>query len=462
MGYRIRHFDTESKFCQHLSLEALERVVPLCTIQAIVQQHGPQRTRERKLNPTATVLVVIAMHLFSFCCLEQVLHKIAQGLRFVWSDPDIALPNPSALSYRRYQLGAKPVVALFHEVCVPFATEHTPAAFLFGLRLMAIDATIEDVPDTPENARAFGRSEGGRGQSGFPQVQGVYLCECGTHAIVDAGFWPVHTSERVGGFRVLRWVRAGMLVMWDRGFHDFEMVRQVRKRKAHVLGRIPAQVQPQILRRLGDGSYLGWLLPSDYKRRKAGERILVRLIAYTFTDPALPGYEIVHRLITTLLDPEQAPASELACAYHERWEVEITIDEVDTHLRLVGRPLRSLKPVGVIQELYGVLIAHYAVRFLMHEAALEAGIDPDRLSYVHAVRVLQGALVEFAMVAPDQRDALYTRLLRDIARVRLPKRRPRCNPRVVKRKMSKFHLKRPADGPSPQPKRPFRESIALI
>ena len=157
MGYSIRHLDAESKFCQHLSLDALERAVPLGTIQAIVEEHGPQGTRDRKLNPTATVLVVIAMHLFSFCSLEQVLQKIAQGLRFVWSDPDIALPTASALSYRRYQLGAKPIVARYHQVCVPFATPDTPGAFLFGLRLMALDGTIEDVPDTPENARALDR-----------------------------------------------------------------------------------------------------------------------------------------------------------------------------------------------------------------------------------------------------------------------------------------------------------------
>lgn len=253
-----------------------------------------------------------------------------------------------------------------------------------------------------------------------------------------------------------------MLVMWDRGFHDYDMLARARRRDAHVLGRLPAHVKPQRTGTLSDGSYLAYLQPSDYQRRKQGERLLVRIVEYTLTDPALPGYGETHRLVTTLLDPDSCPALDLACAYHERWEIEVVIDEVDTHQRLVGRPLRSLKPVGVIQELYGLLIAHYAVRFLMHEAARQADLDPDRLSFVHALRVIADAIPEFQMVTLDQLDQLHARLLQDIADGRIPERRQRSNPRVVKRKMSNFRLKRPEHQNWPQPTLSFRQSVALI
>jgi len=327
---------------------------------------------------------------------------------------------------------------------------------------MAIDGTTEDVPDTPANVRAFGRHTGARGDSAFPQVQGVYVIECGTHAIVDAGFWPCHTSERLGGLRLLRSVHAGMLLLWDRGFHSFDMAQRTRAQGAHFLSRLPSHVQLKPLQRLPDGSYLASLAPADYQRRKRGEHLVVRVITYTCTDPARPGYGETHRLMTSLLDAERYPALELACAYHERWEIELTIDEIDTHQRLVRHPLRSQKPVGVIQELYGLLVAHYVVRRVMHDAALQAGLDPDRLSFINAVRLICDAIPEFQMVAPEQQPQLYARLLRDIARYRLPERDTRINPRVVKRKMSNFHLKRAEHRQWPQPSMTFRAAVALL
>lgn len=462
MGYRLREFGAESKFIKELTLEAFGRVVPVGEVQAVIQETGTQEERTRKLHMVAVIFVVIAMGIYTRLSIGDVMRKVARGLRFVWRDPCIRLPKDSAVAYRRYQLGARPLVSLFHRVCRPMATPATPGAFLFGLRLMAIDGTVEDTPDTPENDAVFGRQHGSRGDSAFPQVQGVYLAECGTHAIVDAGFWPYRVSERVGGFRMLRSVEPGMLLMWDRGFHDYDMVARTLERGAQVLSRLPSSVKPKRIRSLPDGSYLAYLLPSEYQRRKRGERQLVRIVEYTITDPALSGYGETHRLLTTLLDPETCSALELAWAYHERWEIELVIDEVDTHQRLAGRPLRSLKPIGVIQELYGLLIAHYAVRSLMHDAALEVDLDPDRLSFVHALRVIADAIPEFQMVALDQREHLYARLLQDIADSRLPKRRPRSNPRVVKRKMSNFRLKRPEHQHWPQPTRPFRQSVAVI
>ena len=188
----------------------------------------------------------------------------------------------------------------------------------------------------------------------------------------------------------------------------------------------------------------------------------MRVIKYTIDDPNRSGHGELHRLITSLLDPDLYPAHTLACEYHQRWEIEITIDEVNTHQRLPNIPLRSQKPVGVIQEAYGLLIAHYAVRAIMHEAALQAGLDPDRLSFINAVQVTRDAIPEFQMTAPEQLPRLYQRLLNDIARHRLPERDNRSNPRVVKRKMSKFKLKRAAHRCWPRPSKPFQEAVAIL
>ncbi len=190
--------------------------------------------------------------------------------------------------------------------------------------------------------------------------------------------------------------------------------------------------------------------------------MLVRIVEYTITDPQLHGYAERHRLVTSLLDPETAPALEIACAYHERWEIELVIDEIDTHQRLVGRPLRSLLPVGVIQELYGLLLAHYALRFLMHQAALAAHLDPDRLSFVHAIEVVQDAISDLQLAAPQHFDQLYQRLLHDIAAIRLPARRFRSNSRVIKQKMSNFALKRTEHYRSYQRDGCFAQVVAII
>jgi len=461
MGFTIREIDAECKFSQSLTIAALDRALPQHTIHAALAQHGIAADRVRTLTLGLTVWLIIALHLYPTVSIGGVVRKVARGLRFIWPDPTLPLPGDSAVAYRRAQLGAPPLVTLFQQVCQPIATPQTRGAFLFGLRVMALDGTTEDVPDTPANAARFGRHRSARGASAFPQLQGVYLVECGTHCVVDAGCWPCHTSERVGGFRLLRSVQRGMLVMGDRGFHDFDMLVATRHRQAHVLSRLPASVQPQVVRALPDGSVLAYLLPAADARRRRGERILVRVISYTSTDPTLPGYGAEHRVITTLLHPRLAPAHDVACADHERWEIELVIDEIDTHQRLVGRTLRSLTPAGVIQERYGVVLAHYAVRVLMHEAALQIEVDVDRLSFVHALEIVRDAVAEFQMVAPEQQGALYARLLADIAAKRLPPRRPRSNARVVKRKMSNFKLKRAAHYQPLTPRGSFREAVLV-
>jgi hypothetical protein len=467
MLFTLRNVAPQRTLCQQLSLDALERAVPLATIRQALHETGASTPRQRKLNLEAIVLLVIAMNLYAQDALGAVLQRITSGLRLLWPEPEPALPRDSALVYRRYQLGARPLAALFRRVCRPIATKDTPGAFLFDLRLMALDGQTLNVPDTQENVAYFGKMEGGRGPSAFAKVRAVYLCELGTHAIVDAGLWPCSVSESVGANRLLRSLGPGMLVQWDRGLWSYERVKAVRRRGTHVLCRLPANIHPVLERPLQDGSRLVWIVPSQQaKGAKHGgkdtERLLVRLIEYTMEEPTLPGYGERYRLITTLLDPDLYPAQELAVAYHERWEIEIALDEIETHQLLAAGPLRSKKPIGVLQEAYGLLIAHFAVRFLMHEAAIRVGVDPDRFSFVRALRLVGEAVHDFAIAAPAVFPRLYERLLEEIACRPLPARRARSNPRVVKRKMSNFDLKRPEHYHRPKLKQSFSEAIVLI
>ncbi len=427
MGYRIRQIEPETKFTELLSIETITRVVPLATIQAILPEYGGAGQRERRLPGWLTVLFCIGMNLLSELSMTGVMEHLMHGTRLIHAADEEAAPTSGAYSQARARLGAKVLERLFKAVCQPLATPATKGAFAYGLRLVALDGSIDEVPDSAANSAYFGRASATRGDSAFPQVQCVYLCECGTHAIFDAAFWPYAVSERRGGKRLLRSVQADMLVMWDRGFHDYDMLSGVRARGAQVLARLPAHVKPERVEVLPDGTWLAYLHPSDPKRRTQ-ERLLVRVIEYTLDDPTRPGHAQPHRVITTLLDPTRYPALELIVLYHERWEVEITLDELKVHQRLLPRPLRSLKPVGVIQELYALLLAHFVVRFIMHEAGLTYDLDPDCLSFVESLRLIRAAIPEFQLVNPSHHDRLWQRLLRDIVRHRLPARRIRTSP----------------------------------
>jgi hypothetical protein len=467
MPFRIRTIGSERNLCDEIDFSAVLRVTPAAVICDALERTGAREIRHRKLPYPAVVLLLIALNIYTDLSIEHTLKKVARPLRFIWPDPEEPMVRDSAFSYRRYALGARPLAALFHDVCRPLATPETPGAFQFGLRLVGIDGTVEDAPNTPENERAFGRHTSGRGEAAFVQLRCVYLVECGTHVVFDAGFWPSRESEWTGAWRLLRSVEEGMLVLLDRLLYGYDFVRAIRERGTHVLVRLKSDIKPKVIRVLKDGSVLARIEPrvglEDWAaRRAAGEHVMVRIITYRYEDPDKPGTFITARLLTTLLDPKQAPAIELVTCYHERWEIELVIDELDTHQRLAGRPLRSKKPVGVIQELYALLIAHYAVRALMFDAAEQEGLDPRRVSFLGTVRILKDALYEFALVSRRQRDDLYARLLREIACELLPERRLRSNPRVVRRKMSKFKLKRPQHAHWPQPQLPFRKRVALI
>ncbi len=387
--------------------------------------------------------------------------QLVLGLRWRWPDPAGLRVSKGALCQARYRLGARPLALLFRRVCQPLAAPATPGAFLFGRRLMAVDGTTLDVPDTPANVRAFGRQPTPRGGCAWPRVQLVALSACGTHAICDAGIWPWDADERAAGRRLRRSVGRGNLLLWDRSFHSCEMIEATRARGAHFLGRVPATVKPLVVRTLADGTPLVRLRPGDHRRRRRGETMLVRLVRYPLDDPARPGHGEEHRLATSLLTPRVAPAAELVLAYHARWEFALAADEVKTPQH-PATPLRSRKPVGVIQEVYALLLAHSAVRAVMVEAAQTADLPPTRLSFLAARRVIREALPDSQRAAPAEHPRRYRQLLTDVAAARLPERDNRSNPRVVKQKMANFQVEGPPHQRWPQPTKASRDAVVLL
>jgi hypothetical protein len=455
MAFSIQQLEDESKLSHALRFEVLEQLCPPELVSELLTRCHAWGKRERNLNQLLVVYYVIALSLFRRLNLAAVLRHLVSGLRWLWSHPCLRLPTAAALVYRRRQLGTPVLRHLFQRVCRPMATEQTKGAFRFGLRLMAIDGTLDEVADTPANALYFGRMSSGKHQSPFPQVRCVYLAEVGTHAIVDAVFAPCRVAEqRLAPLLLSRAVQPGMLVLMDRGIVSAaELSTLVHQQQAHGLARLKAGQYTHAEQVLCDGSYLVTLHPAglpavqvrviEYRIEPHTAERLAEFPSSQNSNPSDPRQ--LHRLVTTLLDPQLAPALELICCYHERWEIEACIDEHKTHLRLSGQPLRSKDPVLVRQELYGLLLAHYIVRWWMHQSACEANLDPDRLSFTHAVEVLDTACYEFALVPREEFPRLQKRLLADLREpsTLLPPRRLRFYPRVVKRAYSSFHRKRP-------------------
>jgi hypothetical protein len=408
------------------------------------------------------VYVLICWTLFLGSTLGAVYAELCSSERYLAEQDPEELPGRGAWVYRRKQVGVQILRRLFVLKCKPLAQPQTPGAFAFGLRLMALDGTYEDVADTPANATYFGRRYSGSPQSPFPQLHCVYLAEVGTHAIVDAMIAPCTTSEHCLAWGLLRSIQAGMLVMTDRGFVGVRFVQALVDRGAQFLGRIPGNVFTHKQEILPDGSYLITFLPKDFPGLK--KPLTLRIIEYTIEEkvaarleqvtpsrvasgssPTNPDIGKVHRIATTLLDPDLYPARDLCVLYHERWEIELAIDEIKDHQRLSSQPLRSKLPVLVLQELYALLLAHYAVRALTLQAANTSGLDPDRISFTEGIRVLKSGLNLSPFLTLVGTDRLLKRLHTDLVdrHLLLPPRRLRFNCRVVKRTCTRFRRKKP-------------------
>ena len=386
-------------------LEALEAAIPDAAVEAAIDATGVRERRRRRLPTHLVVTLVVAMGLWAAESMRHVLAEVVAG----WREVEPArrtpwrLPSTAAIVQARQRAGARLLRELFRAVAGPIASPRTAGAFLGGLRLMAVDGTTLDIADTPENARAFGRPTTHRGNraGAFPQLRVVALIETGTHALCDVVLRPFRCGEAPAALRLLRSVGPGMLLLWDRGFHSYELVRATLAREAHFLGRTKANVVLRPTEILADGSFLATIYPTPTARRRGQDGIAVRVIEYALDTPAGPGSE-KYRLITSLLDERACPAEQLAATYHERWEIETALDEVKVHQWAHPRPLRSKHPREVVQEVYGLLLAHLAIRTLIHRAALREGIDPDRLSFTGALRVLRRAIPRAQRTRPTR------------------------------------------------------------
>ncbi len=459
MPFKIAQLPAVDKLCQQIEVASLEQVYPRQVVADLLTQHDGWEQRERKLTHLLMIYLVMLLCLCPRHSLQAIYAHLSRAWRWFSATESEAPPTEAALCYRRQTLGIGVLRRLFRQVCRPIATPQTPGAFAFGLRLMAVDSTLEDVADTPANVAFFGRLHDDASASPYPQARCLYLAEVGTHALVDALFAPCRISEHHLFKGLLRSLAAGMLVLLDRGLFSCANVAAALARGAHVLARLEAGMLTKPTQVLSDGSYLVELTPKTHPGLQAP--LTLRVIEYRL-DPkvaqALSGLvrsrnsrpadpRAVHRLVTTLLDPKEAPAKALILLYHERWEIEECIDETRTHQRMAALPLRSRTPLGVLQELYGLVLAHYAMRFLMATSAAQANLDPDRLSFTHALHVLDDVLVLWPLVQPAARPCFWQHVLAELRQpsTLLPARRLRFNPRVLKRGQRKFRRKRPRD-----------------
>jgi hypothetical protein len=387
------------RLSDYLSLGVVSRIYRRDLVDEVIAETRSKEKRERLLPARLVVYYVIALALFFGEAYEEVMRKMVGGLRFVsaW-ERAWQVPSPSALCQARQRLGEAPLRRLFERAAAPLATPATIGAWLGSWRLMAIDGVTLDVPDTPDNEAAFGRPSSRTGQGGaFPQVRVVGLGECGTHAVIAAELGPISTGERELAQHVLADCEEGMLVIFDRGFFSYQFFTQAQATGADLLFRVSASLKLPVLQRLPDNSYLSAVTPNhagapatlSQARWLAAKNqaVIVRVVEYQITDRDTKGE--TYRLITTITDWQEALAPDLAAAYHQRWELEIALDEIETHQIAHSRVLRSKSPEMVRQEIWGILLAHYAIRALMVEAAHDADIDPDRLSFIRSLRVIR-------------------------------------------------------------------------
>lgn len=389
-----------TRVTDYISLGAVAGKVPMERVHEVLKREGRQSQRQRQLPAHVMVYYVIALALYMEVSYGEVLRCLLEGLEWIGLPVRrIRRTGPSGISQARSRLGVEPLKRLYDEVVEPIAVEQTRGAWYRGWRLVSLDGSTLDVADEKVNDEAFGRPGAARGASGYPQVRFAALVECGTHVLFGAQEGPYGTSEIELARSVLQRLRPGMLCLADRNFYSFALWRQAAATGAELVWRVKRNAVLPCVERLEDGSYLSKIYPSDKDRRKDRHAVLVRVIEYRLE--GLPDAEPLYRLLTTILLPNLAPARELAALYHERWEIETSLDELKTHLRGRRIVLRSKTPELVRQEFYGLLLAHYAVRGLMHEAALQAELDPDELSFVHAVRVIKRKILTAGSFPPS-------------------------------------------------------------
>lgn len=389
-----------TRLTDYISLGVLTKTFPRDRIDEVLTKTGRRSQRQRELPAHVVVYYVIALALYMQVSYREVLRCLLEGLQWlVGPHTRLKVTGKSGISQARTRVGWVPLRELHAQLVGPIAGPTTRGAWYRHWRVVTLDGTTFDVADTPANAQTFGRPGASRGTSAYPQLRLVSLVENGTHVLFGATVGAYGDSETTLARPTLAALRPGMLCLADRLFFSGALWRVAQATGADLAWRVKVNLRLPREQRLPDGSYLSTVYPSPGDRRQRTNGIVVRVIDYVLD--GMPGAEPRYRLITTILDPARAPAPELAALYHERWEIETAFDELKTHLRGAKVVLRSKTPDLVRQECYGFLLAHFAIRGLMHEAALTADTDPDRVSFLHAVRVIRRKLPFVVAIPPS-------------------------------------------------------------
>ena len=383
-----------------VTLGVIAKTFPIGKVHEVLATSGKASIRQRDLPAHVVVYYVIALALFMNASCKEVLRCMLEGVQWL-SGPGapIKVTGKSGISQARTRLGFEAVQRLHDQVVQPIATRRTRGAWFGPWRLVSLDGSTFDVADDPALEAAFGRPGAGHGESAFPQIRFVSLVENGTHVLFGTKMAGCTTSEIRLTKEVLPALREGMLCLADRNFFGYEMWALASATGADLLWRIKQNARLKGEERLPDGSYLSHIYPSETDRRRKTNGVAVRVIDYRLD--GVEGAEPIYRLVTTVLDHTKASAEDLAALYHERWEIETALGELKTHLRGAKIVLRSKTPDLVRQEVFGLLMAHFAIRGLMHEAALQADEDPDRLSFLHTVRIIRRKLPAFGAIPPS-------------------------------------------------------------
>jgi hypothetical protein len=407
MARTAANLEGGSRISDYITLGAVARMFPADRVEASLLANGKASQRHRDLPAHVVVYYVIALALFSQVSCREVLRCLLEGVRWLsGASKDIKVAGKSGISQARSRLGWEPIRQLHDELVHPIATKDTLGAWFKDWRVVSIDGSTLDIPDDPANECEFGRPSTTRGESAFPQIRFVSLVENGTHVLFGTRMGPCTTSEKALAREVINALTPGMLCLADRGFYGYDFWELARATGAALVWRVDSKLGLSREVELEDGSFLSTVWDvKDRHHLRSGVR--VRAVEYTLAGvrdgrlPAAPEGETSYRLVTTILDPKVASAEELAALYPERWEIETAFDELKTHLHGRQMLLRSKTPNLIRQELYGLMMAHFSVRGLMHEAALKAKEDPDRLSFIHAVRVIRRTLPHIAALPPS-------------------------------------------------------------
>lgn len=406
-----------TSFTDLISLGVLAASVPRDVIDTAVAARGRGAKRAGgKLPPHVMVYFAMALALFAEDDYEEVMVRLSETLASWGSwDDTWTVPTSGGITQARARLGSEPMAEVFDTVAVAVAEELTRGAWLGAWRLMAIDGFDWDTPDTPENAAEFGYTGSGANRSAFPKARVVTISECASHVVVAAAIGPMSSGEQTLSRELYPDLEPDWLLIADRNFYGYPDWNSARAGGAQLLWRVSASVTLPVLAAHPDGSYASVLinpkirgaararLVETARRGEAldpDQAVAVRVVEYTVPDRDGNGTGELIALVTTITDPTQAAAEQLAQAYHQRWEHETGNKQLKTHLRGPGKILRSKKPDTVRQEIYGYLLTHYAISALICRAATEADIDPDRVKFLRTVRIIRRQVADPAAFSP--------------------------------------------------------------